>query len=188
MSVDRQRSLVTGPVVVSLLVVILLINVIALIVVDFRILVPRCTASVVLEEIEVVRDTDPNFVYPNSTDSWNGNVTFILNGVPHPVNVGFEGDTGHIEVLNMRLIDGADVGQKGDTIDYFFTARLFERDGPPYGGPLPWDPSIPPHATGSLQCPRTYPLHLPVGFAALNNGEVETEGWLVFSFTVELDP
>ncbi len=176
----------TGPVVVTLVVVLLVITVFGFIGV-LRLPVPRCQANVVLEQIEVLRDTDPDTVYLNSTDRWTGNITFILANLPRTVSVDFEGDTGHREVLNLGVISG-DVGEKDETIDYVFTQRLFERDGPPDGGPLPGDIGVMLSATGSLLCPGTYPLRFPVLFVSLNSGEVETDGWLAFSFIVELDP
>ncbi len=177
----------TGPVVIILVVVLLVINLVGLIGVDLRLAVPRCNAIVVLEQIEVRRDTDPDSVYPRSTDSWNGTITFILDNQFGLVPVAFEGDTGHIKVLNLEVIRG-DVGKKGETVDFIFDAHLFERDGPPYGGPLPRDIGISLYPPGSLQCPGNYPLRFPVLFAAVNRGEAETDGYLVFSFTIELDP
>ncbi len=121
-------------------------------------------------------------------DRWSGNITFILANLPRIVSVDFEGDTAHVEILNAIVSSGVDVGQKDEVILYAFDQNLSELDGPPYGGPSPWDIGVMIPVRGALLCPGNYPLRFVIPFAPLNSGEVETDGWLSISFTVELDP
>lgn len=184
---ERSPAVVFGRLVVSLLVVQILISIITLVGIVARPPPQDCNATIVLDEIIVVQDTDPNSVYgPNATDSWWGNVSLELDGLVLTTPVDFAGDTGYLQVVNSAT--NGKVGSKSQNINYVFYGWLHERDGPPYGGPMPWDFDASPPASGLLYCPGVYPLSFVAFFIPINNGEAETAGLLQFNYTVTLDP
>lgn len=187
-----QQTVVGVRLIVTLLVVLIFISLGTLVGVVVRPPPPPdCRASLTLVKITVVQDTDPDSVYgPNTTDSWRGNLNFSVSGsggvASLGVEVDFEGDIGHVEP-RADVADGK-VATKGETVHYLFVSNMTERDGASYTGPAPWDfdPGMP--LAGPLSCPGIYRLSFPSYLIPLNNGEVESMGWLSATYLVVLDP